>query len=187
MQPHLIFIIMFLVVFALTTMGMIVWTLKWYRRVEQGKALVITKRQRVDVSFTGNVVIPILWTAEEIDIRMHQIDIEKTGDEAVISKDGQAFDVKATFYVKINQTQEDILNVAQTCGFENAGDADYVRSFFTPKFEHAIGEVAAGLTADELHRQREHVIENICQTIGFDLNGFVLEDVALHDLRKTPQ
>ncbi|GAA2258876.1 hypothetical protein GCM10010145_33930 [Streptomyces ruber] len=44
-----------------------------FRKVEQGKALIVSKMRKVDVTFTGQVVLPALHKAEVMDISVKTI------------------------------------------------------------------------------------------------------------------
>lgn len=48
-----------------------------FRKVEQGKALIVSKMRKVDVTFTGQVVLPVLHRAEVMDISVKTIEITR--------------------------------------------------------------------------------------------------------------
>lgn len=52
-----------------------------FRKVEQGKALIVSKMRKVDVTFTGQVVLPVLHKAEVMDISVKTIEITRAGKE----------------------------------------------------------------------------------------------------------
>jgi len=52
----------------LVALGVVFFLSRMFRKVEQGKALIVSKVRRVDVTFTGAVVLPVLtrprsWTS----------------------------------------------------------------------------------------------------------------------------
>ncbi|MBC2907618.1 flotillin family protein, partial [Streptomyces sp. PSKA01] len=58
-----------------------------FRKVEQGKALIVSKMRKVDVTFTGQVVLPVLHKAEVMDISVKTIEITRAGKEGLICRD----------------------------------------------------------------------------------------------------
>ncbi len=64
----------------LVLIGLLTLT-KLFRKVEQGKALIVSKLRKVDVTFTGSVVLPVLHKAEVMDISVKTIEITRAGKE----------------------------------------------------------------------------------------------------------
>lgn len=60
----------------LVLIGLLLVT-KLFRKVEQGKALIVSKLRKVDVTFTGSVVLPVLHKAEVMDISVKTIEITR--------------------------------------------------------------------------------------------------------------
>ena len=61
---------------------------KFYRKVEQGKVLIVNKIAKdPDVTFTGSIVIPIIHKAEVMDISVKTIEIDRRGKEGLICRD----------------------------------------------------------------------------------------------------
>ena len=87
-----------------------------YRKVEQGKALIISKGSTVDVSFQGGMVWPIIHLAEVMDISVKTIEIARTGKEGLICQDNIRADIKVTFFVRVNSKAEEVRKVAQNIG-----------------------------------------------------------------------
>ncbi|GHH85472.1 hypothetical protein GCM10017771_18470 [Streptomyces capitiformicae] len=55
-----------------------------FRKVEQGKALIVSRMRKADVTFTGQVVLPVLHKAEVMDISVKTIEITRAGKEGLI-------------------------------------------------------------------------------------------------------
>ena len=94
-------IIAILLIIALALLFMVT---RLFRKVEQGKALIISKLRKVDVTFTGAVVLPVLHKAEVMDISVKTIDVERTGRDGLICKDNIRADIRITFFVRVNKT-----------------------------------------------------------------------------------
>ncbi|MEC7986644.1 MAG: hypothetical protein VX278_15865, partial [Myxococcota bacterium] len=68
--------------------GLIVIITKFYRKVDQGQALIInTMKDEPIVTFTGGTVLPIIHRAEVMDISVKRIDIDRRGKNGLICKD----------------------------------------------------------------------------------------------------
>ncbi|GAA2423359.1 hypothetical protein GCM10010255_75720 [Streptomyces coeruleofuscus] len=62
--------------------------------MEQGKALIVSKMRKVDVTFTGQVVLPVLHKAEVMDISVKTIEITRVGKEGLICRDNIRADIR---------------------------------------------------------------------------------------------
>ncbi len=183
-------IILFAVVLGaglLVLMGFALMVAKFYRKVEQGRALIINKVTREPtVTFTGGLVLPIIHRAEVMDISVKTIEIDRRGKEGLICKDNIRADIKVTFFVKVNKTAEDVLKVAQQVGCARASDQNTLEELFIAKFSEALKTVGKQLEFVELYTKREDFKDEIVRTIGRDLNGYVLDDAAIDFLEQTP-
>ncbi|TKK90204.1 flotillin family protein [Herbidospora galbida] len=157
-----------------------------FRKVEQGKALIVSKVRRVDVTFTGAVVLPVLHKAEFMDISVKTIEIERSGHEGLICRDNIRADIKITFFVRVNKTAEDVVKVAQAIGTARASDESTLQALFNAKFSEALKTVGKQLDFVDLYTQRDEFRDQIIRVIGTDLNGYSLEDAAIDYLEQTP-
>ncbi|HEX6357392.1 flotillin family protein [Actinophytocola sp.] len=157
-----------------------------YRKVEQGKALIINKVRNVNVTFTGAVVLPVLHKAETMDISVKTIQLERVGQEGLICQDNIRADIRITFFVRVNKTSEDVIKVAQAIGTERASDQGTLRELFDAKFSEALKTVGKHLDFVDLYTKRNEFRDRILQVIGTDLNGYSLEDAAIDYLEQTP-
>ncbi|MFC4532304.1 SPFH domain-containing protein [Sphaerisporangium dianthi] len=157
-----------------------------FRKVEQGKALIISKVKTVDVTFTGAVVLPVLHKAEVMDISVKTIEIERSGQEGLICRDNIRADIRITFFVRVNKTAEDVVRVAQAIGTARASFQATLQELFSAKFSEALKTVGKQLDFVDLYTQRDEFRDQIIQVIGTDLNGYSLEDAAIDFLEQTP-
>ena len=183
-------IILFMIIFGgglIVLLGFALMVAKFYRKVEQGRALIINKVTREPtVTFTGGLVLPIIHRAEVMDISVKTIEIDRRGKEGLICKDNIRADIKVTFFVKVNKTAEDVLKVAQQVGCVRASDQGTLEDLFIAKFSEALKTVGKQLELVELYTKREDFKDEIVRTIGRDLNGYVLDDAAIDFLEQTP-
>ncbi|MFF7758376.1 flotillin family protein [Streptomyces griseorubiginosus] len=157
-----------------------------FRKVEQGKALIVSKLRRVDVTFTGQVVLPVLHKAEVMDISVKAIEITRAGKDGLICKDNIRADIRISFFVKVNKTVEDVVKVAQAVGTARASDQKTLQELFHAKFSEALKTVGKQLDFTDLYTKREELRYRIIEVIGVDLNGYHLEDAAIDYLEQTP-
>ncbi|MFV0133138.1 flotillin family protein [Streptomyces sp. HMX87] len=157
-----------------------------FRKVEQGKALIVSKLRKVDVTFTGQVVLPVLHRAEVMDISVKTIEITRAGREGLICRDNIRADIRISFFVKVNKTVEDVIKVAQAVGTARASDRNTLQELFHAKFSEALKTVGKQMDFTDLYTKREELRYRIIEVIGVDLSGYHLEDAAIDYLEQTP-
>lgn len=157
-----------------------------FRKVEQGKALIVSKMRKVDVTFTGQVVLPVLHKAEVMDISVKTIEITRAGKEGLICRDNIRADIRISFFVKVNKTAEDVVKVAQAVGTARASDRNTLQELFHAKFSEALKTVGKQMDFTDLYTKREELRYRIIEVIGVDLSGYHLEDAAIDYLEQTP-
>ncbi len=167
-------------------LGFVVMVGRFYRQVEQGKALVINKNKEAVVAFSGAMVYPIINRAEVMDLSVKTIDIDRRGKEGLICNDNIRADINVTFFVRVNKTQDDVLKVAQSLGCARASDPKALEELFTAKFAEALKTVGKHFNFDQLYTKRDDFKDKIIEVIGKDLNGFILDDAAIDYLEQTP-
>jgi uncharacterized membrane protein YqiK len=170
----------------LVLLGSLLLVGRMFRKVEQGKALIISKTKRVDVTFTGAVVLPVVHKAEFMDISVKTVEIRRTGREGLICRDNIRADIHINFFVRVNKTVEDVVKVAQSIGTERASSQLEIQAFFAAKFSEALKTVGKQLDFIDLYTKREEFRDRIIAVIGTDLNGYHLDDAAIDFLEQTP-
>jgi uncharacterized membrane protein YqiK len=174
--------------FALVVLGFGLLTIvgRFYRQVEQGRALVInTLSSEPHVTFTGAVVYPVINRAEVMDLSVKTIEIDRRGKEGLICNDNIRADINVTFFVRVNKTQDDVLKVAQSIGCARASNPETIKELFTAKFSEALKTVGKHFNFEELYTKRDEFKDKIIEVIGKDLNGFILDDAAIDFLEQT--
>ncbi|MFF0865040.1 flotillin family protein [Nonomuraea sp. NPDC003560] len=175
----------FLAVVLVIVIGLLVIIGRLFRKVEQGKALIVSKVNKVDVTFTGAIVLPVVHKAETMDISVKTIEITRTGREGLICRDNIRADIKITFFVRVNKTAEDVIKVAQAIGTARASDENTLQELFSAKFSEALKTAGKQLDFVDLYTKRDEFRDEIIRLIGTDLNGYSLEDAAIDYLEQT--
>ncbi|MGK0330608.1 MAG: flotillin family protein [Acidimicrobiales bacterium] len=178
-------VVVFIVIAVLVLLGLMVSRL--FRKVPQGQALVVSKWRTVVVTFTGQVVIPVIHKSEIMDISVKNIQIERRGKgNGLICKDNIRADISVEFFVKVDPTEQAVKKVAQAIGCERASDIQTLNTLFAAKFSEALKTVGKKFEFESLYTDRDSFRDEIVEIIGKDLNGYVLEDVAIDYLEQTP-
>lgn len=160
----------------------------FYVKVEQGTALIVNDLSTTPkVRFTGSLVIPVLYKAELMRISLITLQVDRRGKEGLICKDNMRADITVAFYLRVNETQNDVLRVAKAIGASRASDRNAVDELFNAKFSEALKTVGKKFEFTELFEKRQEFRDEIVKIIGADLNGYVLEDVAIDYLEQTPK
>ncbi len=157
-------------------------------KTDQGKALIRTRvgAKEPEVFFTGTWVWPVIHKLEQMDISVKTIEIDRSGSDGLICKDNIRADIKVTFFVRVNKTQDDVIKVAQAIGCARASDQRTMEELFAAKFSEALKTAGKALDFVDLYTMREEFRDGIINVIGTDLNGYSLEDCAIDYLEQTP-
>lgn len=160
----------------------------FYVKVEQGVALIKNDMgDRPKVFFTGAWILPVIHKKELMRISLITLDVDRRGKDGLICADNMRADITVAFYLRVNETPEDVLKVAKSLGADRASDKDAVHELFDAKFSEALKTVGKKIDFVNLFEDRQEFRDNIIRVIGNDLNGYVLEDVAIDYLEQTPR
>ncbi|MFT4927940.1 MAG: putative membrane protein YqiK [Phenylobacterium sp.] len=159
-----------------------------YKKVSQGYAMIINDiSDTPKVSFTGSMVLPVLHKMEIMKISLITLEIDRRAKDGLICQDNLRADITVAFYLRVNETREDVLKVAKCIGVDRASDKEAVNELFNAKFSEALKTVGKQMLFLDLFENRIGFREKIIEVIGDDLSGYVLEDVAIDYLEQTPK
>ena len=86
----------------------------FYKKIPQGKAIVRTGVGGSKVAFNkGMYVIPVFHKMEIMDISVKKIEIARMQHDGLICRDNIRADIKVAFFVRVNKSVDDVINVAQ--------------------------------------------------------------------------
>lgn len=159
-----------------------------YVKVAQGTALIVNDMSSTPkVHFTGALVYPIIHKKELMNVSLITLDVDRRGRDGLICKDNMRADITVAFYLRVNETPEDVLRVAKSIGADRASDIEAVDKLFSAKFSEALKTVGKQIDFIQLFENRLQFRDKILDVIGNDLNGYVLEDVAIDYIEQTPK
>ncbi|KAB8192504.1 hypothetical protein FKV24_007230 [Lysobacter maris] len=160
----------------------------FYVKVPQGTALIVNDLSSTPkVHFTGAMVLPVVYKQEFMKISLITLEVDRRGKDGLICQDNMRADITVAFYLRVNETQQDVLKVAKAIGVDRASDRGAVNELFNAKFSEALKTVGKQIEFVKLFENRQEFRDRIIEVIGNDLNGYVLEDVAIDYLEQTPK
>ncbi|SDI69410.1 flotillin family protein [Chryseobacterium jejuense] len=174
-----------IIIVAVASIGLIFWILSMYKKTVQGIVILRTGYGGTKVFFNAGIVIPVIHRMESMDISVKKLEISREGRAGLICKDNMRADIQVAFFIRVNKSVDDIVNVAQTIGCQRASDAQTLRELFEAKFSEALKTVGKKFDFTELYEARSEFRQEILDIIGTDLNGYVLDDCAIDYLEQT--
>lgn len=160
----------------------------FYKKIPQGYAMIVNDMSaKPKVYFTGGFVLPVVHKMEVMKVSLITLELDRRAKDGLICKDNLRADINVAFYLRVNETQDDVLKVAKAIGVDRASDREAVNELFNAKFSEALKTVGKKMNFLELFENRIQFREQIIEVIGQDLNGYVLEDVAIDYLEQTPR
>jgi uncharacterized membrane protein YqiK len=183
--PALSFIILICIAIAV----FIIWLIysRRYQKASQETAFVRTGFGGQKVVMNGGaLVFPVLHEIIQVNMNTLRLEVTRSNQQALITKDRLRMDVQAEFYVRVRPTLDDIASAAQTLG-RRTMNPDALKELVEGKFVNALRNVAADMVMDELHQNRSEFVKRVQEEIGDGLskNGLVLESVSLSELEQT--
>lgn len=173
------------IVVALLTIGMIFSRL--YTRASKEVSFVRTGFGGQKVIMNGGaLVFPVLHEVIPVNMNTLRLEVNRSNEQALITRDRMRVDVVAEFYVRAQPTIESISNAAQTLGTRTMVP-EQLKNLIEGKFVDALRSVAAEMSMEELHEMRVDFVQKVQMAVTEDLlkNGLELESVSLTGLDQT--
>ena len=180
-------IVMWLIV-AVVAIVIIYWVLNWlYRRSTKETSFVRTGFLGEKVVIDGGAFVwPIIHDITPVNMKTLPLEVERSAENALITKDRMRVDVVADFYVRVRQTKEAVSMAASTLG-RRSMQQEQLHALLFGKFVSALRSVAAEMTLEEIHEQRADYVAKVKSSAMEALaeNGLELESVAITDIDQT--
>lgn len=156
------------------------------RKIQPGRAGVKTGWGGLKVSFDWMVRVPFVQNYHIVEISVKKLEISRKGKDGLVCKDNIRADITVAFYIRVDATEESVRKVAQMLTPERVSDEEQLRQLFEAKFSEALKTAGKQMEFHELFTERITFRDQIQNTIGKDLDGFILQDVAIDYLEQTP-
>lgn len=156
------------------------------RKIPPGRAGLITGLGGFRVSFDWMLAIPVLQNYQLVDISVKKLEIHRKGKDGLVCKDNIRADITVAFYIRVETTTDSVRKVSQMLTPERVSDLAQLRELFEAKFSEALKTAGKQMEFHELFTERIKFRDEIQTTIGKDLDGFFLQDVAIDYLEQTP-
>ncbi len=156
-----------------------------YRRTTREVSIVKTGSGGKKVIMDGGTIaIPLLHEIKYVNMKTLRLEVQRQGEQALITRDRMRVDVGVEFYVSVNATTDGISRAAQTLG-DRTFDVGQLREMIEGKLVDGLRAVAAKMSMDELHENRAEFVQEVQNTVSEDLlkNGLELESVSLTGAR----
>jgi flotillin len=160
---------------------------KCYIVVGPDKAIVKSGISGLDVyTASGTFVVPLFHRYDFMDLTLKSFEISRQGSEGLICCDNIRADIKVAFFIRVDNTPEEMKEVAQAIGARRCSELETLRELFDAKFSEALKTVGKQFDFVDLYDQRDKFKDEILKVIGTDLNGYRLDDAAIDYLEQTP-
>jgi len=159
-----------------------------YERASREVSLVRTGLGGRKVVLDGGVIVlPYFHKVSRVNMQTMRLEVNRHGEQALITKDRLRVDVGVEFYVSVEPTEESIARASQTLG-RRTFEADKLRDLIEGKLVDTLRSVAAQQTMDELHEGRGAFVKEVKTALTEEIrrNGLELESVSLTALDQTP-
>ncbi|MFQ5560425.1 MAG: flotillin family protein [Nitrospinota bacterium] len=184
-QVKLIAGIVIVVFIALVTIGLILS--KLFRRASKEISFVRTGFGGQKIIMNGGaLVLPVLHETIPVNMNTLRLEVKRSKQQALITKDRMRVDVDAEFYVRVKPTVEAIADAAQTLGMRTM-KPESLKELVEGKFVDALRSVAAEMEMEQLHEKRVDFVQKVQMAVSEDLlkNGLELESVSPTGLDQT--
>lgn len=174
-----------IILVALVILGLILTRL--YRRASKEVSFVRTGFGGEKVIVNGGaIVLPVLHEIIPVNMNTLRLEVRRSSEQALITRDRMRVDVTAEFYVRVKPSAESIATAAQTLGMKTMSPQD-LKDLVEGKFVDSLRAVAAEMAMEELHEKRVDFVQKVQQVVSEDLfkNGLELETVSLTGLDQT--
>ncbi|WNC52645.1 MULTISPECIES: SPFH domain-containing protein [unclassified Thermosynechococcus] len=136
----------------------------------------------------GCIALPGFHELTRVPLREISIDVERTGKLAVRTQDYLRADMRVTFYVCINATEEDVLTAAARLSQNNRITPEDIKNALEKRADDAIRAAAkhkslAEIDSDKLGFAQEvlNLMQQDLQKVGLTLNNIAISEVQESD------
>jgi flotillin len=135
----------------------------------------------------GVIALPWFHEVARVNMQTLRLEVARTGEKALITRDRLRVDVGAEFYLSVAPTPDRVARAAQALG-RRSFQPDELRALIEGMMVDALRAVAARRTMDELHEGRAEFVAEVRGGLSEPLAryGLDLDSVSLTALDQTP-
>jgi uncharacterized membrane protein YqiK len=164
-----------------------VYLLHWlYRHSSKDEAFVRTGLGGEKVVMGGGAfVIPIVHDITRVNMNTVPLEIKRSGEGSLITRNKMRVDVVGEFSVRVIPTRENVSLAARTLG-ERTAASELMKEVVQGRVVDAMSTVAAAMTMDEMHVGRKQFMRQVSELVAPTLasHGLELENASLTGLNQ---
>jgi uncharacterized membrane protein YqiK len=164
-----------------------VYLLHWlYRHSSKDEAFVRTGLGGEKVVMGGGAfVIPIVHDITRVNMNTVPLEIKRSGEGSLITRNKMRVDVVGEFSVRVIPTRENVSLAARTLG-ERTAASELMKEVAQGRVVDAMSTVAAAMTMDEMHVGRKQFMRQVSELVAPTLasHGLELENASLTGLNQ---
>ena len=185
----------FLIIAGVSLFIIVIGLFLFIKKIKPGEAGVRTGVGGIKVAKDYMLRVPGLQQLQIMDLSVKKLEVVRKNKDGLICEDNIRADIEVVFYVRVNDERSevdgktdfhDIKTVATQVGCERASEIELLKQLFEAKFSEALKSAGKKMQFEKLYTDRIPFRQEIIDTIGSDLNGYTLEDVAIDYLEQTP-
>lgn len=161
------------------------YLLHWlYRRSSKDVSFVRTGLGGEKVVMGGGAfVLPIVHDVTDVSMNTLRLEVHRTRDKALITKDRMRVELMMEFFVRVIPTADSVAAAARTLGHRTM-NPESLKDLVQGRFVDAMGAVAANMTMEEIHERRSEYVKQVKASVADTLtnNGLEVETVSLTSL-----
>ena len=177
-----------IIILAAIVIAVVVYLLHWlYRRSSKDMSFVRTGFGGEKVVMGGGaLVLPIVHDVTEVSMNTLRLEVRRSRDQSLITKDRMRVEVTVEFFVRVVPTAEAVAAAARTLGSRTL-NPEKLKELVQGRFVDAMGMAAAEMTMEEMHEKRGAYIKAVKAQVAGALthNGLELEAASLTGLDQT--
>ncbi|MFM2061890.1 MAG: hypothetical protein RLZZ507_1560 [Cyanobacteriota bacterium] len=143
-----------------------------------------TKKKAV-ILYGGCIVLPGFHQLTRVPLREISIDVERTGKLAVRTKDYLRADIRVTFYVCINASEDDVLTAAARLSQNGTKiNPEDIKNALEKRADDAIRAAAKTKDLAEIDSDKLGFAQEVLNLVGTDLKkvGLTLNNIAISEI-----
>lgn len=147
---------------------------------------IFVKRKTVILN-GGCIVLPGFHELTRVPLREISIDVERTGKLAVRTKDYLRADMRVTFYVCINASEEDVLTAAARLSQNNRITPEDIKNALEKRADDAIRAAAKNKNLAEVDSDKLGFAQEVLNLMQQDLGkvGLTLNNIAISEIQES--